>query len=66
MLLIFFKTVTLDLKDFGVRYSSTNQIFNAVIIKFVSWIMITLSLKIQWKQHHILYVMFVYKHNMMR
>ncbi len=39
--------------------------FNAAIIWLVSQIKITLLLKIQWKQNHILYVKIVYKHNMM-
>jgi hypothetical protein len=40
--------------------------FNAVLISLVARIEITLLLKIQWKQHHILYVRIVYKHKMTR
>ncbi len=39
--------------------------FNAVLIGLFSQIRITLLLKIQCEQHHILYVKIVYKHNMM-
>ncbi len=35
--------------------------FNTVLIRLVAR---TELLKIQWKQHHILYVKIVYKHNM--
>ncbi len=45
-------------------YTEYLHIFNTVLIRLVSWIKITLLLKIQWKQHHILYIKIVYKHNM--
>ncbi len=38
--------------------------FNAELIGLISQIKITLVLKIQLKQHHILNVRIVYKHNM--
>jgi hypothetical protein len=37
---------------------------NAVLIRLVDEIKLTLPLKIQWKQHHILNVYIFYKHNM--
>ncbi len=48
------------------KLSHCNQsCFNEVLIRLVSWIKITLLLKIQWKQHQILYKKIVLKHNMM-
>jgi hypothetical protein len=38
-----------------------NQNFNTVLIRLVAWIKSSLLVKIQWKQHHILYVQIVYK-----
>ncbi len=40
------------------------HIFTKELIRLVAQIEITLLLKIQWKQHHILYVKIVYKQNM--
>jgi hypothetical protein len=42
----------------------SSHTFNIVFIRLASQINITFFLKIQWKQHHILYVKIVYKHNM--
>jgi hypothetical protein len=37
-----------------------SKVFDVVLIRHVSQIKITLLLKIQWKQHHILYIKIVY------
>jgi hypothetical protein len=47
-------------------FAKFEKAFIAVLTRLVSRIKITLSLKIQLKQHHISYVKIVYKHNMMR
>ncbi len=45
---------------------ATSGCFIAVLIRLVTRKKITLLLKIQWKQHHILFIKIVNKHNMMR
>jgi hypothetical protein len=53
-------------QKFGVFAKSwIQQRLIAVLIRLVSQIKVTLLLKIQWKQRHILYVKIVYKQNMM-
>jgi hypothetical protein len=52
----------LQRKKFNV--SIITVIFNAALIRVVSLIKITLLLKKQWKQHRILYLKIVSKHNM--
>ncbi len=43
-------------------YKKVSSFFNAGFIRLVAQIKISLLLKVQWKQHHLLYVKIVYKH----